>query len=102
VGLVAASIFRRVIGAAFLTASLVTVASGAMFVTSAPKFVSLLAEPFSLLLMPGLVAAVILSGPHDFVPIDVVYLAAIFYFCFFFWALPRIAKAVQFQWPGSR
>ena len=97
-----AAILRRVIWAALLTAVLVTVASGAMFVTSAPKFVSLLAEPFSLLLMPGLVAAVILSGPHDFIPMDVVYLAAIFYFCFFFWALPRIAKAVQFQRPGSR
>ena len=97
-----ASIVRRVIWSAILTAALVTVASCAMYVTAAPKFVSLVAEPFSLLLMPGLVAAVILSGPHDFIPTDVVYLAAIFYFVFFYWALPRLVKAVKFQPPGSR
>ena len=97
-----ASIVRRVIWSAILTAALVTVASCAMYVTAAPKFVSLVAEPFSLLLMPGLVAAVILSGPHDFIPTDVVYLASIFYFAFFYWALPRLVKAVKFQPPGSR
>ena len=97
-----ASMLRRAMWSAILTAALVTVASCAMYVTAAPKFVSLVAEPFSLLLMPGLLAAVLLSGPHDFNPTDVVYLAAIFYFVFFYWALPRVVKAVQFVPPGSR
>lgn len=94
--------WRRVVWAAFLTAALVSVATAGMFVTSAPKLVSLLLEPFSLLLMPGLVVAVILSGPHDFSPGSVVFIAAIFYCGFFYWVLPRIAKAVQLERPGSR
>ncbi len=92
----------RLAYAALLTAVLVAVATAGMFVTSAPELVSLLLEPFSLLLMPGLVVAVMLAGPHDFSPGSVVFVAAIFYCGFFYWALPRIAKAVQFQWPGSR
>ena len=85
-----------------LAAVLVSVATAAMYVTAAPKFVSLLIEPFSLLLMPGLVVAVILAGPHDFGPGSVVFIAAIFYCFVFWWILPRIGKAVQFARSGSR
>jgi len=97
-----ATVLRRLAWATIFTVVLVVVATAGMYLTSAPKYVSLLAEPFSLLLMPGLVLAVVLSGPHDFVPVDVVFIAAGFYLCFFYWALPRIANAVQFQRPGSR
>jgi len=93
---------RRLASAALLAALLVSVATVAMYVTSAPKIVSLLVEPFSLLLMPGLVVAVTLSGPHDFSPGSVVFIAAIFYFGFFYWALPGIARAVRLDRPGSR
>ena len=88
--------------AALLTAVLVSVATAAMYVTSAPSFISLLVEPFSLLLMPGLVVAVILAGAHDFTPGSVLFIASAFYLVFFWWALPRIAKAIQFERPGSR
>ena len=94
--------WRRAGWAVLLTAVLVSVATAGMFVTSAPRLVSLLLEPFSLLLMPGLVVAIVLAGPHDFSPGSVVFIAAIFYCGFFYWVLPRIAKAVQFGQPGSR
>jgi hypothetical protein len=81
------SVKRRLAISALLTAVLIAVATEGMFVTSAPRLVSLLVEPFSLLLMPGLVVAVILAGPHDFSPISVVWIAAVFYLGFFFWAL---------------
>jgi len=73
-----------------------------MFVTSAPKIVSLLIEPFSLLLMPGLITSIILAGPHDFSPLSVVYIAAGFYFGFFYGALTWFAKASRFTPPRSR
>ena len=92
----------RLVCAALLSAVLVAVATAGMYVTTAPRLISLLLEPFSLLLMPGLVVAVMLAGPHDFSPGSVVFIAVVFYCGFFFWALPRISKALQFELPGSR
>ncbi len=73
-----------------------------MFVTSAPKALSLLIEPFSLLLMPGLVVAVLSAGAHDFSPLTVVCVAAAFYFCFFFWVFSRWAKSTPIRTGRSR
>ena len=97
-----AAVLRRLAISAVLTAVLLVVSCAAMYVTFAPRIVSLLIEPFSLLLMPGLVVAIVMAGAHDFTPISVVCVAAIFYFCFFYLALAWRAKAARFTQPGSR
>ena len=96
------SVWKRLATSALLTSVLVAVAAEGLFVTSAPRLVSLLVEPFSLLLMPGLVVAVVLAGPHDFSPLSVVCIAAVFYFGFFFWALTRWARSTRIRAAGSR
>lgn len=94
--------WSRVLLSAVLSAVVVAVATEAMFVTTAPKLVSLLVEPFSLLLMPGLVAAILIAGPHDFSPGSVVFISAVFYFGFFYWAVTWLSKPARFTMPGSR
>ena len=94
--------WRRVLLSAAITALLLLVATEAMFVTTAPRLVSLLVEPFSLLLMPGLIVAIALAGAHDFTPGSVVFIAAVFYFAFFYWALTRLSKPARFTTPRSR
>ena len=96
------SIWKRLALSAIVTCVLVGVATAGMFVTSAPKFVSLLFEPFSLLLMPGLIVAILFAGAHDFSPLSVVGVAAVFYFGFFFWVLTRWAKSTRIQTSRSR
>jgi hypothetical protein len=86
---------RRLALSALLTGALMYVACDAMYFTTAPKLISLLVEPFSLLLMPGLVVAIAFAGAHDFTPISVVCIAAAFYFGFFYCALWRVARAAQ-------
>jgi hypothetical protein len=86
------SILRRLTISAAITTVIVVAGSAAMFVTSAPRLVSLLVEPFSLLLMPGLVVAILIAGPHDFTPIGVVAIASAFYLAFFYWALTQLYK----------
>ena len=97
-----AAAWRRVLLSAAITALLLYLATEAMFVSTAPKLVSLVVEPFSLLLMPGLVVAIILAGPHDFTPGSVLFIAAMFYFAFFYWALTWLSKPARFTLPGSR
>ena len=97
-----ATAWRRVLVSSVITAAAVSIATAAMFVTTAPKLVSLLVEPFSLLLMPGLVVAIIIAGPHDFSPGSVVFISAVFYFAFFYWALTWLSKPARFTMPGSR
>ena len=96
------SVWKRLAIATILTCILVGLATEGMFVTSAPKALSLLIEPFSLLLMPGLLVAVLLGGAHDFSPLSVVCVAAVFYFGFFFWVLTRWAKSTRIQTSRSR
>ena len=94
--------WQRVLLSAAITALLIYVATEAMYVTTAPKLVSLIVEPFSLLLMPGLVVAILLAGAHDFTPGSVLFLSAIFYFAFFYGALTWLSKPARFTMPGSR
>jgi hypothetical protein len=68
----------------FLAASLATIVlmlagTAALYVTSAPAWLSLLIEPFSLVLLPGLVFALATSGSHDFAPEAVIAISAVFY-----------------------
>ncbi len=40
--------------------------SAALFVTSAPKWISILVEPFSLVLTPGVAISMIFTKAHDY------------------------------------
>jgi hypothetical protein len=63
---------------------MVAVASSALYVTPAPRLVSVLVEPFSLLLFPGLVVAMIASGRSDFTAQSVVVCSLVIYAVLFF------------------
>ncbi len=79
----------RLLLCALLTSAVIGIAYAALFVTTAPAPVSLLAEPFSLLLTPGLLIALAIAGHHDFSPSTVLLASAIFYFVLFFAVLSR-------------
>jgi uncharacterized membrane protein YoaK (UPF0700 family) len=70
---------RRLVVAVLLTTLLMLCAAGALYVTSGPRWVSLLVEPVSLILLPGLVIALATSGSHDFPPEVVLAVSAAFY-----------------------
>ncbi len=63
-----------------------------IFFTTAPEFVSLVAEPFSLLLMPGLIASLIAAGPHDYSPNIVILVSLGCYVVLIFLALTSLAR----------
>ncbi len=86
-------ILRRTILALLLAAAIVALASAGLYVTSAPAVVSLLVEPLSLLLLPGLVAALVAAGPHDFTARAVVIWSMLLYTAISFFALRRLALA---------
>ncbi len=93
---------RRLLVATALTTFLMIGAAAALYVTSAPAWVSLLIEPFSLLLMPGLVIALATSGSHDFAPDVVIAVSAAFYVGFVYAALLwRAARKRPAQPRGS-
>ena len=70
---------RMLLAATVVTIVLMIAASAALYVTSAPEWLSLLLEPFSLLLLPGLVVAFATSGSHDFPPNLVIAVSAAVY-----------------------
>ena len=73
----------RVGFAAALSAAILAVSCAALFVTHTPRIVSLLLEPFSLLLVPGLLIAFLAAGTSDFSPILVLRVSSVFYFLLF-------------------
>jgi hypothetical protein len=78
-----AGFMLRVVLAGAATALVVWVAAAAMLFTTAPAYVSLIVEPLSLLLLPGLAVGVYVTGPHELDPKMVVEGSVIFYFvCF--------------------
>jgi hypothetical protein len=60
--------------------------------TTAPKAISLLFEPISLLLMPGLLVSMLTSGPHDYSPHFVAYVSFVFYAVFFYGVLHWLSR----------
>lgn len=67
-------------------------ASAAMLFSTAPKWLSLIFEPISLLLLPGLVAGVVHTSPHDLEASVVLWAALLFYFVLFFCLLEWRAR----------
>jgi cbb3-type cytochrome oxidase subunit 1 len=74
----------RLLYAAAATALVVIVGGGAMLFNTAPQWISVVVEPLSLLLVPGLVAGMVESGPHSLDPSMIVDASVIFYFAVFF------------------
>ena len=87
------AIVYRLITAAALTGGLLALSYAGLSVTTAPKILSLIVEPFSLLLMPGLLIALAVAGQHDFSSTVVLTASACFYFMFFFVAITRCTRA---------
>jgi hypothetical protein len=86
-----AAFLLRVVLAGVFTAALVWIASVAMLLDTAPAWVSLVFEPLSLFLLPGLVVAMVTAGKHDLNPSVVVAASGVFYFVCFLVALERRA-----------
>jgi len=96
---------RYFLAAILATIVLVVAGTSALYVTSAPAWVSLLVEPFSLLLLPGLMVALVTSGSHDFAPEAVIAVSAAFYVGFIYVALLLRAarrRSAQLRAGGSR
>jgi hypothetical protein len=68
-------------------AAIVGIGSACMLFTTGPEWASLVFEPVSLVLMPGLLVGIVLSGPHDLDPQVVVAGTIVFYFLLFWAAL---------------
>jgi hypothetical protein len=85
-------IVTRTLWAMLCASVLVAIASAANFLTTAPKAFSLLFEPFSLLLMPGLLASLVLAGPHDYSIDTVLTTSVVFYAIFFYFALTWLSR----------
>ena len=73
----------RVLFAAAMSAASIGIACEALFLTHTSRLVSLLLEPFSLLLVPGLLIAFVTAGTSDFSPILVLRVSSVFYFLLF-------------------
>jgi len=93
----------RVVIAALLSVAVVVVGVTGMYVTSAPRWISLLVEPFSFLLAPGAIYA---WGQSAFSKLDfssntVVRASLVFYFLLFtLILLARLRTSVQALMPG--
>jgi hypothetical protein len=94
-GIVIRPLFQILIRAAFAMLCAVLVVGAAILatnLTTAPKSVSLLLEPISLLLMPGLLASILTAGPHDYSPHTVANVSFVFYAVFFYGALHWLSR----------
>ena len=90
-----AGLLRRVLLSSLASVCIITVASMGLFVTSWPKALSLLLEPFSLLLTPGVVGSLLFTQTHDYTESAILLSNFIFYFevCFaLFWAWDRRSR----------
>jgi len=82
-------------------AVLVGGAVAAVYATTMPASISLVVEPLSLLLLPGLVFSILAAGAHDFAPETVIYASFVWYLVFFYliftWRYRRRARLI----PGT-
>jgi len=74
----------RVLMASAATAVVVGLASAGLLFSTARESVSLVLEPMSLMLMPGLLFGLYQAGPHDLDPRVILGASVGFYFMFFF------------------
>jgi hypothetical protein len=81
-----AAFMARLVLASVATAIVVGIGSAGMLFTTGPEWASLLFEPASLVLLPGLFIGMAISGPHDLYPQVVMNGTILFYFLLF-WAV---------------
>jgi hypothetical protein len=74
----------RALMAAGATVAVVGVASAGLLFSTARESVSLVFEPLSLMLMPGMLFGMYQAGPHDLEPKVILWASFGFYFAFFF------------------
>jgi hypothetical protein len=92
----------RLLAASLAAFALTAVAVGAVHLTAAPKYISLLLEPLSLLLTPGLVVSLLAAGAHDFSAELVSMAAFFFYFVVFYVVFAHRDKRASLARRGSR
>ena len=80
------SLMLRLVLAGAAAAAIVGVGSAGLLFTTGPEWASLLFEPVSLLLLPGLLVGIVLASPHDLDPHVVMNGTIVFYFLLF-WAV---------------
>ncbi len=81
------SLMLRIVLAGVAAALVVSLGSAAMLLSTGPEWASLLFEPVSLLLLPGLIVGLFHSGPHDLEPHVVMNGTIVLYFLLFWAAL---------------
>ena len=74
----------RLLMALTATATVVAVGSAALLCERAPAAVSLVLEPLSLVLLPGLVYGIVRANEHALKTQEMFYASLAFYLCFFF------------------
>ena len=80
------SMMLRLVLASLAAAIVVGIGSAGMLFSTGPEWASLVFEPVSLLLLPGLLVGIIVSGPHDLDPHVVMNGTIVLYFLLF-WAV---------------
>ena len=85
----------RVLIAATAAALVVGMASAGLLFSTAPERISLILEPMSLMLMPGLLFGIYEAGPHDLNPKVILWASGVFYFLFFLVVLEWWARHRQ-------
>jgi hypothetical protein len=81
-----ASVMSRIVLASLAAGLVVGLGSAGMLFTMGPAWASLLFEPISLLLLPGIIVGMVVSGPHDLDPHVILNGTIVLYF-FTFWAI---------------
>jgi len=81
-----AAFMSRLVLASVAAAIVVCIGSVGMLFSTGPEWSSLLFEPLSLVLLPGLLVGMVVSGPHDLEP-EVVLNGTIVLYFLFFWAV---------------
>jgi hypothetical protein len=85
----------RMLIAAAAAALVIGMASAGLLFSTAPERISLIFEPMSLMLMPGLLFGIYEAGPHDLNPKVILWASGVFYFLFFLVVLEWWARSRQ-------
>ena len=96
------ALMLRVVAAGVATAVVIGLGSVALLFVRAPAWLSLIFEPVSLLLLPGMMISMKHAGPHDLDPILILKSSVAFYFTFFLawfelraWRARRRSQSLQ-------
>ena len=86
-----AALMARMVLASVAAALVVAIGSAGMLFTTGPEWASLIFEPVSLVLLPGLFVGMMISGPHDLDTHVVLNGTIVLYFLSFWMMLESLA-----------